>query len=101
MVSSHVFPEVIGFYFYNLVVNDGSACFMQVVRREPGFGGRHINHLSGVELQLCDLVVGSQIVTEGDLPQKKTVGFDLKFTIGYGIYIMGFMEWDLMGFNGI
>jgi hypothetical protein len=24
-----------------------------------------------VELQLCDLVVGSQIVTEGDLPQKK------------------------------
>ena len=71
MVSSHVFPEVIGFYFYNLVVNDGSACFMQVVRREPGFGGRHINHLSDVELQLCDLVVGSQIVTEGDLPKKK------------------------------
>eukprot|EP00434_Breviolum_minutum_P018948 symbB.v1.2.016709.t1/scaffold1282.1/size127056/4 len=44
---------VIGFYFYNLVVNDGSACFMQVVRREPGFGGRHINHLSDVELQSC------------------------------------------------
>ena len=22
-------PQVIGFYFYNLVVNDGSACFMQ------------------------------------------------------------------------
>lgn len=80
--------EVIGFYFYNLVVNDGSACFMQVplrkflclnvfleavlspismrvpietgskkdakvVRREPGFGGRHINHISDVELQSC------------------------------------------------
>jgi hypothetical protein len=29
------------------------------------------------------------------------VGFDLKFTIGYGIYIMGFMEWDLMGFNWV
>ena len=26
--------EVIGFYFYNLVVNDGSACFMQVHLRE-------------------------------------------------------------------
>lgn len=44
---------VIGFYFYNLVVNDGSACFMQVVRSEPTFGGRHINHLTEIELQSC------------------------------------------------
>ena len=29
------------------------AFYFQVVRREPGFGGRHINHLSDVELQSC------------------------------------------------